>query len=87
MTLPRAWRQWAKARSREIVAAGVPRATARKLAADEAEARAEIARLVGPTAAMEAPLSAVHGTAKGGNLHVRFSLDVDPALIERGPPQ
>jgi len=86
MALPRAWRQWAKARLREMVAAGVPRAMARKLAADEAEARADIARLVGPTAAMEAPLSAVHGTMKGGNLHVRFGLDLDPALIERGAP-
>jgi hypothetical protein len=87
MTLPRAWRQWAKARSREMVAAGVPRVLARKLAADEAEARADIARLVGTTAAMEALVSVVHGTVKGGNLHVRFGLDLDHALIERGPPQ
>lgn len=70
-----------------MVEAGVPRAMARRFATDEAEARADIARLVGAAAAMEAVVGVVHGTMKGGNLHVRFSLDVDPALIERGPPQ
>jgi len=86
MGLPREWRQWAKARARQLVGQGVPRTHARAFAAEEAEARSEIALLVGPTAAMEAP-AVIERVADGGELRLRFGFDVDPELIERGTAQ
>lgn len=84
--LPSAWRQWAKARARQLVDQGIPRADARTFARDEAEARSEIARLVGIVAAFEAPC-VIQRADEGGELRLRFGFDVDPDLIKRGPAQ
>lgn len=54
--LPAAWEEWRRARQRELVAGGMPRARARRFARAEASGRARLAAQIGAVAAMTAPL-------------------------------
>ncbi len=83
MTLPRIWRKWAQQSAKRLVKAGIAHDLAKRLSEGEANARSQLACLVGLAAALEAPLGAIRSRRHGDKVSVELGFDVDPNLISR----
>ena len=80
MKLGLEWEYWRRIRQRELVAGGMARALARRLARAEAKGRARIGRMTGFEAAAKAPLD----YREEAEDSTTWLIWIDPALIPTG---